>query len=1358
MPEFFGLCGRFIPAPCLLAWVNVYPNQVGIYPNQFLPSRRTVWHAASDAGYNFSPPIVGAGETFGLPIGGLLGGFGQFGPPQIDSFTPQTNHILIFARTANRLNVPHIVTQAEFDSKNAEGIALIDVGEFVFETIGVTDQVQPIEQELTAEELEEINSTNEAESDKSFRKLFGQIPDNLSRLKGIEFNKLGIEYRLDNGGPKINGATELAGIGDLPNASYRDASSRLLRVDFAKVIEKIPTEPGEPEPTPGSLQAEAREVAVGDTIFLTYIGVKEHYLRQNIEAAWFIQATSIPPQAFGSPNQLKGASYRFYEWNINNDEQQGLPIKVAGWRVVESYDIGSNFIAPVGQINAEGFVVSELGQFIFNATGGVNIVNILDVSGGTETVGGATDSEVLEFIENRSGSARSVQYNINLNKTLSGPGANYRQQVDQAFKNALWFSRNNFRPAFNYPEARQHIFYNVHPRALQKRDVDKFGINRFLAVEIDSDINQGKDTFFPFMDDPEVNDPTTGVSIYLSSSNTRFEPVEPVSIMTVANLEIEAGVAGSIQLGGTGSTDDIVAVFNVNSNIILERFEEDTRLLVERHFTTSMRGPRTVAIEGLAGKRSSVSCVGDPARLYSFVSHVNSDNFVLFNNFQSSWLHEGFATMKYRPDLGSPPVLENDNPTPGQFEKFLGYDGLLGGHLGFKPGKIVSSSYYSDLASFKYKTTSIDEVLAQNSTIDPAQIQEITFTVNNDNLIIPVGLGQNGRTEIEYTYSGESFDALLLFKIGSGLEGVVDGINVGSGTGQILGINHFWMPGDTIELVGTGVSRMNILNVTVQQLEESRAADFLDDASSSDGSDKGAILNGDFSTRSTFFKSDIVSMGEDSKSRVFIFFNDSDGGISCTQSDDFGLQWYYHYGLIEAINQEEARHPFVVNVHNRNMCFLFYLFMNKILCRPINYTLFRFEDALIIERFEQDRLETPENEPPKEKRGLYSVGGRELRRGAVSHPAAGDMTDVVFRGIAGINPDTLEDEQLEERETEKEDGTTDVGPVRKNPIAIGPNTAFTNNDIEDLHFSAYRTDDGVMRLFFLAAAKESIGGGNQLQCHWSSDDGQSWYDYWEWIDHGFNRMRIDDSNIQWIDRNAASEPPETIIANAATGDEQASFGINVHWSRLKRHKVGEGDLTIDSESQVLDIESPYVFYQPSTKKVFLFYIYEGCLLCKIFHDRLFANASSGEGMSSVKTTIERNMRSEFVDGDLSSNEIREELHYFVNTETNERMVEGNIVFTHQFGIDTFDSDRNISPQRVCANDLAHGEVRVFYKHDNSRDIRAAIFTGTDWFVEDLMRDTIFPDPTIIADDQGVSNVCGGFGGTGFSCDTDSGDS
>ena len=83
---------------------------------------------------------------------------------------------------------------------------------------------------------------------------------------------------------------------------------------------------------------------------------------------------------------------------------------------------------------------------------------------------------------------------------------------------------------------------------------------------------------------------------------------------------------------------------------------------------------------------------------------------------------------------------------------------------------------------------------------------------------------------------------------------------------------------------------------------------------------------------------------------------------------------------------------------------------------------------------------------------------------------------------------------MEERESDGE-----IVTVRKNPIAIAPVTAFTNANVDNV-FSAYRRDNGELRLWFMAATQNA---DNQLQCHFSADDGQGWYDLWEFLEFGY---------------------------------------------------------------------------------------------------------------------------------------------------------------------------------------------------------------------------------------------------------------
>jgi len=131
-------------------------------------------------------------------------------------------------------------------------------------------------------------------------------------------------------------------------------------------------------------------------------------------------------------------------------------------------------------------------------------------------------------------------------------------------------------------------------------------------------------------------------------------------------------------------------------------------------------------------------------------------------------------------------------------------------------------------------------------------------------------------------------------------------------------------------------------------------------------------------------------------------------------------------------------------------------------------------------------------------------------------------------------------------------------------------------------------------------------------------------------------------------------------------------------------------------------------------------------MCKIISDDMLQSTTDHRGkdpspMKMVKQVVERGTQSFFVDGNLDDKDLQEEIHDFVNKDLKERMSDGNIIFVHQHAVEKFNRERSIPAQRVCAYELPNGNIRVMYKHEVSKDLRAAVWTGTDWFVEDMMR-------------------------------------
>ena len=1319
-PEFVGLCGRDPLENCRLVWNSTYSNRIGSYPSDLLPSQRTTWHATTNSAFGFSAPIFEPGTTFGLPLAGLLIGLG-FVPPQSDIFKPKSNYIVIFAQIANRLDVSHIITQEEIDSISSEGLLAgemrINVGEFILEFVAVTDEegvVEEVGEEqggLTEAELDEIGQTGETEQDRVFRKLMTlSYPGN--RFINIEKNDLGIEFRFDNGGPKAVQALKTAGIGDINTASYRDGSSK-------QII--IRSEVG------------GETLAAGDVVHLSYIAIKEHYLRQSVIVSWTIQAVSVPPQCVAFPSEVRVSSYRFYEWEIPPDRIPLRPVTVSGWRVVETHGINVNETTAVGIVEN-----GELVDYLLSGEEGSQGF----IGGLSETVaflpGGAGPSDIRAFIADRS---TMPTYTVPLN-ARNGPSVVHLNEGVQgnstAFHGSEWFTRANFLFAKSRFEAKRHVFFNVHPRALFKRDVDKYGIERSVAEEVKKDIDNGKITFFPFMDDIAVDNPTLsgqGANEGLDSSNTKFEPIQPVSGFGVANATTECGVGGAQTLLYSGGPNDIIGQFIFSSNFISERFDLDTKIIVERHFSTGQVGTRFVSLQGVGAPGRALSCIGDPSRGYAFAVHTNEDEKLLINTFKIGPVFDSLRLMSYRPDLAEPPVFQNNDPLPSQFEQRVGYSGMIGDRPGYAPGMVVSTSWFATLSSYTYKTTSAPKLKKAIPDLEDTQITEIDITRSEGKITIPLSNAFHGTTEIVYSYSGVPFETMLLFRTGSVIEGVVDSLLVAKGDHRTLSVDHRWMKGNSIDFVGDNVSLMTIFSITVSQLTEARARDFSDGVDSSTPEDLNRIPDGTLMETRQFFDTDVMSMGEDDKSRVFVFFNDKNGGISCVQSNDFGGKWVFHYGIMEPVGGNEVRHPFIVNSFETSRGFLFFVLEGKICCKVIPYPLFRLRDAFLIERFDQDILDVS-GEVPLEKEGVFSEEGKRLRRRIPSHVAAGDLTNAEFLSILGKQisaggegtTDPHEFRNVERIETTRLGQTTvtERKKVLKQPIVLGSGTAFANSDVTDLHFSAYITDKGVLRLFF--HGHEDGSNLLALQCHFSSDDGTNWYDNWEYIENKFNRLRIDsNSKTQFLDQSADGSPvPDTDQANPFAGSQTYPFGLFIHGYRQSFDEEGlvAGELPVE-------IESPYVFHQPTAQKVFVFYLLAGALLCKIFPSSILENA--GE-IAEVKQTIERNIRSQFVDGNLTDPTLLSDLFQYINPDTRIRNERGLFAFPNllgqedeetvdpNLGLINFDIGPNISAQRVCASELPNANVRVFYKLDGSNALRAASWNGSFWMVEEFLRD------------------------------------
>lgn len=1349
-----GIC----PTACKVAHASIYPNAVGIYPSDFLPSSRTQWFASFAANFAAAgpPDDGGVGTVLGILGGGAGIAGAEFIPNLGQTINFQSYHTLIFARTANRINVAHVITQEELNSMDENGIATIDVGEYVFDAVSVTDiRLDETTTELTEQELDQIISSGENESDRAFRKLFEiSIPNN--RLFGVDLNVLGVEYRIDNSTNKERLALDSAGRGDLRNPSYRDASSKKLKVNLQN-----------PRINENGEEGEAPKA--GDVVYLTYIAVKEHYIRQNINASWQVFDFGSQLECITLLLNFKVQNFRFYEWQLEQGES-GVAERIAGWRIVESFFSRVNHVAPIGNSPP----VSSLGDLAIG-NGGLGVQT-------SRYIPGLVTKEQLESFINNRNSMPIVEVNHldSFNNITFHPNSG-AQGSDLSFIRSEWYQRGNFTAYNQEGSTSEHVLFNVHPTALKKRDLDKWGIERFMAVEINQDVKAGKPTFFPFMDDPNNDDPTSGVEEFVDSSNFKLEPVEPLSRFSNGNFRGCCGSLGTFttvfQLisGGPDQNiqqrDGINSFHRFDSNVITEKFDVDTRILVERNFPQATEvGPNIIAIAGAATDGGAVTCIADPSKSYSFAIHNNDDNFMVYNSFNIGFMSESLRVLSFRPDQELPPLTDNNDPHPSQFEDRLGFSGNLGDRPGYNPGKTISLTNFAPLETFLYKTTNKSKFLLENPNVLDSNVEEINF-IHNSKLIVPVSNLYHGRIDIIYKLPRETSNdnsILVILKNGEVVSSSIDGLTLRSAGSGLLRVDMRWMRGDTIEIIGDRVPDMKIENITVVSVDSDKAEDFLNDATSSTfPENRGLDLK--LRNKDLFFQSSTMSASEDTRSVIYVFFSDSDGGISATASYDFGNSWHFYYGVVEPIGGNNAEYPFCVTHFEENVCYLFFTLSGSIFCKKIPFENFVVGDANLIERFDADRFEPrTETSIPREKASIFTTKGSSLRRNVLSYMAAGNNNDSILE-LLGFNSDSGDIDPFEERiiEIREPNGaiSTKTSRVRKNPIARGGRSTSANSNLETLFFSATRNDTGVLRLYFMGEVEDAIntdvgsGGGKlQLQCSFSNDDGRNWYDQWEYIAFGYNRLRYDNVTGQpFIDRAADGNSEAQNIEGTSTEEDKNSFGINLHWSRLRRDKIQEGEIGPNTESQIIDIEAPYVFYQSTTNKSFIFYVYQNTLLCKIIDDNIFAEAASRRrddsnslsGMIKIKRIIERSTRSYFVDGHLDQPELVKEIHDYYNSDTDERLIDGNIIFPYQSYIEKFDDSRSVFSQRVCAHELFTGQIRVYYKHKRNNTLKSAIWTGREFWPEDFLRDKDKVGDFVPSPLQGGTKVKGGFGEEAF---------
>jgi len=1314
----------------------------------------------------FPPPLP-------LPV---LPGIGSFifnplsplAPPQSLIMNVNSHLTLSFVRAKVRSNYQYIVTEDDVAQAEAnDGIVEIDLNNYVMDVVSVCDtpwvlkyalmnELVTLDPTFSIEDLFEwtdealldyvgkiladAENTGEPADDRAFRK-FTQINVDDSfpgqdRFIDVVPNTRAAEYRLDNATSKSKSILRALGGRGLLGPSYRDGTSTKIKVDFNLVVAEEDTILPDfvDAPPEGSLMYGGRQPAAGDTLYISFVSISDHYLRQDVEVSHQASAIDVPPICAMYPQNLVVTNYRFFTWTMKDRtaEDSEQTVQVSGWRAVDAYNARPNTLAVVGSATGEGWLVDvpmnggEVGIRIQKYMSAYQDVNDLDA-----------------FISDREANEQTLTFycvdsidGLDPNRFLRGSAFHQNTGMHGfdplAYKESNWYS--SFLPTRNYEDVVEHVYFNVHERALLKRDVDKWAFESDFANAMMTTIASGQPSGVPFMDNFNQDEPTTPCFEMLDATNVRFMPLEQEILYTSANAFSTCCVGGSFRLGGLGN-DDIVSVVQFHSHPISEVFGKGTKILVERSAlggNNGTHGPVYLAVEGVS-ETECISAITDPSGNFIFAFYANDEGYISFKRFQVGLAMIHLNKTIYRPDQDTYPIEGNQNPNPSQFSRYMGYGSMLGEDPGITPGRIIYVYDETTPSDMIKLSTDPDYIRSRYEYPDAAVIEEMSFTLT-DKLYFSSGGGYVHNIEIiyelpssDYVPSSEEQSAIqsvmLVAKSGGNVIGTMDMLHIPYTTdkAKTLRMYHPFLRADAFELVGDLINESSgliIHGMNVTKLSDSAVNDFLGDSPGDTGSaDISSWLGG-----GVFFSSNYMSVAENDKSVLYVFFDDTAGSISCAISETFGNGWGYYQGVVPRIEDHNCTNVFAATKYEKKMVYVFYLFMNKILCKPIPTPLLE----------KMDRQKLTQNH----------VDGQILRDKHPSYLVVGDTTDESFmdvftekEDVSYEDPDSGATETLEAR-TLKEDAM----------IRMGQSSLIRDIDPTDHYFSAYVNNRGQIRLFFMGDMDPStnVGYSRMLQCYTSYDDGKSWYDLWEWIENGDTRLRVDPvTNKTWLDDTyvptSAEDVPQTIEDKSALypGTKQTYFqyGINVHWSRLEEHKI-EGEGGVISESRVMEIAAPYAFYQPFTDKVFLFYIYENLLLCKIFDDSLFDSMAENRpwqnqsaeptpgGMTGLKYVLERTTKADFIDGDLSGTVKNEFQGYDVvlGQEITGEEIDGNIVFPYIHEHTNFDSNRSVVWQRICACTLPNGNVRVFYKNRGSSKMRAALWNGSMWMQEDLLKD------------------------------------
>jgi hypothetical protein len=878
----------------------------------------------------------------GAGAGGLLGGLGggagfvlgnAIGSALLGDFEPtRSTFIYHLCEAETRINRPITVTESMLEeARDNDGIIQYEVRDYIIGVLGVTRT--PIE--FTDEEIENIGSSPGAQRGWSvnsdgaiianFENFQAESEDNLFTRRVLDERKF--DFRGDNYLSRED--TQV-----FTNNGTDDLTDRVIEIQFPEaLLASSDREPGDPLPEDPA-EARVAPLIPGDRIYLTYSAATERIVRQAILARTFFFLFPGPFVERIGEDEVQAWNYKPYKFKVlkthNVQFAPNDPVRADLRDLIQDEEVIANpDLTPeqkARRLRTEEMEAMRLTEVLNNTKTkrpfikgiyAMDIRGIVAVSGvrdGTESIEVIVPAEEINDQEWWQSTIDSF--------IVNRPGYTNGELTDLSSANAV---------------LRGFVFdVSDHVNAVCF-DSEKFGYQRELAAAIQQ------------VSKPDPDDPTKGVGFPNLdlitnglSQRTRYDLSSAV-FEPIRMSSIEGGAYFIRDCNKFFVDRTIQADMFIRTPFFFERFGDDARVYVER-FSPQLPLSR----DGGIWVFSSPAAFGQ--RMTVDEHPYNKLSYLVFNKDNA----DGESTLRYFEfeDSILRSQLQRTDLDPSSAERIheaanlddleqsdinvIGYDLLLGNQPGYSGGREIS-------------TDAGRIALGKMTPAEAYSKSRLLFTQSDGATSVTVsGLG-GAKTKsivLKYRIKREFLDSpeRLFSIIFPNEELVIDNIALP------------WVGQFSADRVETLVIDTRNYSDEVFRLSGS-ILQFVDFETIE------AVTINDEAYEVAKVISSISSTCFDRSGNWYVFYEDEravegdfgdqpgevdEGGskeISCLISPDEGETWLDYKGVVQGVDSDDIKTPFVVVDQKANVIHLFFILNDALMHKEINPKLFDASDA-----------------------------------------------------------------------------------------------------------------------------------------------------------------------------------------------------------------------------------------------------------------------------------------------------------------------------------------------------------------------------------------------------------------------------